>query len=320
MKLSRLFSVAPMMDYTDKHARYFLRLFSSHVLLYTEMITAQALIHGDVDYLLDFHLKEHPIALQLGGSDPTLLAHSAKLGEKKGYDEINLNVGCPSPRVQSGRFGACLMKEPELVADCFIAMQECVSIPVTIKCRIGVDDYDDYPCFSHFIDRIKQAGCDTFIIHARKAWLKGLSPKQNRDIPPLKYDVVHRLKSDFKELTIVINGGLKTINDVDRELQLVDGVMIGRSVFSNPYLLSELEKKYFPDTIQQSRVEIIMAYLPYFEDQAKRGVNPSVLIKPILGLFQGQEGAKIWRRHLSEQIHRVGALAITQALERIEKM
>lgn len=295
-----LASVAPMMDYTDKHDRYFLRLIAPDILLYTEMITAHALAHGDVNYLLDFDAAEHPVALQLGGSDPALLAKGAKLGEEFGYDEINLNVGCPSPRVSKGRFGACLMLEPELVADCIATMRARVNIPVTVKCRIGVDDNDNYENLFQFIQLIAQTGADTFIIHARKAWLAGLSPKQNREIPPLRYDVVHQIKKDFPRLNIVLNGGIKTLADMDVQIPYVDGVMIGRAAYSNPYLLAEIQHKYLPNKEILSRHEVVEQFIPYISKQIEKGVKLHSMTRHILGLFQGQRGAGDWRRYLSQ--------------------
>jgi tRNA-dihydrouridine synthase A len=295
-----IISVAPMMDCTDKHDRYFLRLIAPDVLLYTEMITAQALIHGDRNYLLAFDPAEHPVALQLGGSDPSMLAQCAKMGEDKGYDEINLNVGCPSPRVSSGRFGACLMLEPKLVADCVVAMQSAVTIPVTVKCRIGIDNNDSYSELHAFVKLIASAGCKTFIIHARKAWLSGLSPKENREIPPLCYDVVKQVKQDFPELTIILNGGLKSIVDIDAQLPFVDGVMIGRAAYSNPYLLSEIQSKYFNDTDVLSRHEVAKHFIPYVSHQLKSGIKLTGMTRHILGLFHGQRGAAAWRKYLSQ--------------------
>jgi len=311
-----LISVAPMMDYTDRHDRYFLRLIAPDVLLYTEMITAHALAHGDIDYLLAFDEKEHPVALQLGGSDPALLATGASLGEAFGYDEINLNVGCPSPRVSRGRFGACLMQEPELVADCVAAMRAKVNIPVTVKCRIGVDERDSYEYLRQFIATVSRAGCTTFIIHARKAWLKGLSPKQNREIPPLRYDIVHQIKKDFPHLIIVLNGGIKTISEIDAQLPHVDGIMIGRAAYSNPYLLSEIQQKYFLNN-NRTRSEIICDYMLYVSKQIKLGIKLSSMTRHILGLFQGQRGASMWRRYLSQHAHKQNAdvSVISEALE-----
>jgi tRNA-dihydrouridine synthase A len=305
---NRLISIAPMMDWTDRHDRFFLRLIAPHVLLYTEMITTGALLHGDVDYLLKFDNAEHPVALQLGGSDPQKLAQCVKIGEDFGYDEINLNVGCPSDRVKSGRFGACLMLEPQLVADCVAAMQQQVKLPVTVKCRIGVDDHDSYEQLVHFIRLISQAGCQTFIIHARKAWLNGLSPKENREIPPLCYDVVRKIKQDFPQLTIVINGGIKTVAEIEEHLKFVDGVMIGREAYTNPYLLAAIEEKFFTSTAAvKTRQEILEQLQPYVEKQLSENVRLNSITRHILGLYQGQKGARIWRRYLSEHAHKSGA-------------
>lgn len=311
-----LISVAPMMDCTDRHDRYFLRLIAPDVLLYSEMITSNALIHGDPDYLLGFDLAEKPVALQLGGSDPHLLAQCAKMGEEFGYNEINLNVGCPSHRVSSGRFGACLMREPGLVADCVAAMQAKVTIPVTVKCRIGVDNQDSYEELHHFVQLIADAGCQTFIIHARKAWLSGLSPKQNREIPPLRYDVVRQIKQDFSGLTIILNGGIKTITDIDDQLPYVDGVMIGRAAYANPYLLASIQKKYFHHHTVLTRHEVIRELIPYIRQQLKNKVKLTAITRHILGLFQGKPGAAAWRRYLSQHAHHtnVGIDIIEQAL------
>ncbi len=294
-----------MMECTDRHDRYFLRLIAPHALLYTEMVTTGALIHGDFQRFLAFDPLEHPVALQLGGSESDKLAHCAKLGESFGYDEINLNVGCPSDRVKSGRFGACLMLSPELVAECVAAMSAVVKIPVTVKCRIGVDQQDSYEELYRFVELVSQAGCKVFVIHARKAWLNGLSPKENREIPPLCYDVVYRIKKDFPHLAIVINGGIKTVADVGEHLHHVDGVMIGREAYSNPYLLSALEAQFFshePD----SRSEVIAKFIPYVEEQLKNNVKLSSMTRHILGLFFEQKGARIWRRTLSENAHKAG--------------
>lgn len=303
-----LISIAPMMDWTDRHDRYFLRLIAPNVLLYTEMVTANAIIHGDFKRFLEFHPLEHPVALQLGGSEPSKLVHCAKLGEEFGYDEINLNVGCPSDRVQSGRFGACLMLEPQLVADCVAAMSAAVRIPVTVKCRIGVDDQDSYEGLSRFIKIISEAGSQTVIVHARKAWLNGLSPKENREVPPLQYDTVRQIKRDFPHLTIVVNGGIKTIAEIDEHLQFVDGVMIGREAYTNPYFLSEIEQKYFSSSEEvRTRHQVIEQFIPYIEEQLSKNIRLSNMTRHILGLFQGQKGARIWRRHLSEHSHLDGA-------------
>lgn len=305
--LSPIIAVAPMMDWTDRHDRYFLRLIAPDVRLYTEMITAPALVHGDPDYLLAFHPNEKYLALQLGGSHPDQLAYSAGLGAAAGYNEINLNVGCPSPRVSSGRFGACLMLEPLLVAECVAAMQAVVNIPVTVKCRIGVDQCDSYESLQQFISLIADAGCHTFIIHARKAWLSGLSPKENREIPPLQYPVVHRIKQDFPDLTIMINGGIKSLTEVNEQLPLTDGVMLGRAAYHNPYLLAEIQANFFADHQILSRYEVIQAFIPYVAEQLARGVRLNNMTRHILGLFHNQPGAAIWRRYLSEQAHKPGA-------------
>ncbi|MDR3477616.1 MAG: tRNA dihydrouridine(20/20a) synthase DusA [Gammaproteobacteria bacterium] len=306
--LDRRFSVAPMMDWTDRHDRYFLRLIAPNALLYTEMVTTGALIHGDYNRFLAFDSSEHPVALQLGGSDPKALAHCAKMGEDYGYDEINLNVGCPSDRVKSGHFGACLMLSPDTVADCVAAMSAAVKIPVTVKCRIGVDEQDSYEELTHFIQKVAAAGCQVFVIHARKAWLNGLSPKQNREIPPLRYDVVRQIKQDFKQLTIVVNGGIKEMDAVDEHLQFVDGVMIGREAYTNPYFLAEIEKNYYAlDGKVRTREAVIEAFIPYVIEQLGKKVKLSSMTRHILGLFQGQKGARAWRRHLSENAHKEGA-------------
>lgn len=305
----RRISIAPMMDWTDRHDRYFLRIISPNSWLYTEMVTTGALIHGDYKRFLAFDHFEHPVALQLGGNDPAALAHCAGMGEDFGYDEINLNVGCPSDRVKSGHFGACLMLNPALVAEGVSAMRARVKIPVTIKCRIGVDHQDSYEELSLFIKTIADAGCEIFIIHARKAWLNGLSPKQNREVPPLCYDVVQKIKQDFPHLTIIVNGGIKTLEEIDDHLQHVDGVMIGREAYTNPYFLAEIEKKYFSfnDEDVISRHAVIEKLIPYIQDQIKNNVKLSSITRHILGLFQGQYGARLWRRHLSEQAHKAGA-------------
>lgn len=314
-------SVAPMMDWTDRHDRYFLRLIAPDVLLYTEMITAQALIHGNKEKLLAYDDAEHPVALQLGGSNPSMLAQCAKMGEAAGYDEINLNVGCPSPRVSSGRFGACLMLEPALVADCVSSMQNQVRVPVTVKCRIGVDTQDSYEELHAFIELIAKTGCRRFIIHARKAWLSGLSPKENREIPPLCYEVVHQIKRDFPDLTIILNGGLKTVADIDTQLPHVDGVMIGRAAYSNPYLLAEIQKKYFKNKNILSQFEVIQHLIPYIRQQLKNGVRLHAITRHILGLFQGKPGAAYWRRYISQHAHLegVGVEVLELALLGIER-
>ena len=298
------FCIAPMMDYSDRHGRYFLRQFSANMRLYTEMITAPAIIHGNRDELLGFHPQEHPLAVQLGGSDPSMLAEVAKICEDYGYDEINLNCGCPSDRVQSGQFGACLMLQPALVADCVAAMKSATSLPVTVKHRLGVDDQDDYDLFASFVDQQLAAGSDAMIAHARNAWLKGLSPKQNRDIPPLHYDWVYRLKQDFPNTIIVLNGGIKTIEDSLLHLQQVDGVMLGREPFHNPMLLSEVDHSIFGDSNAPriSRHQVVNQMLPYIESNLAKGVALHHMVKPMMGLFNGVSNARRWRRYLSEHM------------------
>jgi len=308
MPLSRRICVAPMMDCTDRHCRYLLRLLSPGALLYTEMVTAQALVHGDVERLLGFDPAEHPVALQLGGSDPRLLAHAARLGAERGYDEINLNVGCPSDRVQSGRFGACLMAEPGLVADCVAAMREAVDVPVTVKCRIGIDDRDDYAFFEAFVDAVSAAGARTFIVHARKAMLQGLSPKQNREVPPLRYDVPLRLRRERPELEVVLNGGLRSLGDVGQWLPQFDGVMLGRQAYQEPYLLAELHQRCTdPGFPLPSREAVLLRYADYVDDRLAEGHRLPLMLRHVLGLYSGCVGARSWRRFLSEQGHRPGA-------------
>jgi len=293
-----------MMGWTDRHARYFLRLISKHTLLYTEMVTSAAILHGDRDILLRYHAAEHPLALQLGGSDPADLAECAQIAEDLGFDELNLNVGCPSDRVQSGRFGACLMAEPQLVAECIAAMNSRVKIPVTVKCRIGIDDMDDYAGLEHFVDTVAAAGCEHFIVHARKAWLQGLSPKQNREIPPLRYDDVYRLKASHPSMTITINGGIRTSEEIALHLQQVDGVMLGREAYHNPYLLAEIDRVYYAsDEPVASRERIISELLPYIEDELAQGTRLHSITRHILGLFAACPGARGWRRELSTSAH-----------------
>jgi tRNA-dihydrouridine synthase A len=319
--LDRKVSVAPMMDWTDRHDRYFLRLISRHVLLYTEMVTTGAILHGDRERLLGYAPQEHPVALQLGGSEPQALAQCARIGEDFGYDEINLNVGCPSDRVQTGRFGACLMAEPELVADCVAAMHEAVKIPVTVKTRLGIDDRDSYAELTHFISTVAAAGCEVFILHARKAWLNGLSPKENREIPPLRYDVVRAIKADFPQLSVSVNGGVKSLDEVAVHLEVLDGVMIGREAYHNPYLLHAVDQRFYGATQPPlSRREVVEAYLPYVAQQLGNGLKLNQMTRHILGLYQGLPGARSFRRVLSEQAHRPGASleVIRQALAAVE--
>jgi len=298
--LSRRLSVAPMMDCTDRHARFLLRLISRCTLLYTEMVTAQALLRGDPDYLLAYSPAEHPVALQLGGSDPAQLAQAARIGVDFGYDEINLNVGCPSDRVQSGRFGACLMAEPGLVGECVAAMQAAVAVPVTVKCRIGIDRTDRDEDLFEFVETVAAAGCRHFTVHARKAWLDGLSPRQNREIPPLRYDTVYRLKCLRPELEIVINGGITGLDQALAHLQQVDGVMIGRAAYHSPWLLAEADRLVFgQSTPVPERAAVLAAYLEYMQERHAAGTPLSALTRPLLGLFQGEPGARAWRRELS---------------------
>lgn len=306
--VDRTLSIAPMLDWTDRFDRYFLRLISRHVLLYTEMITTAALLHGDKDYLLAYDPMEHPVAVQLGGSDPVALATCARLCEAHGYDEVNLNLGCPSDRVQLGRFGACLMIEPALVSDCIQAMVEAVNIPVTLKSRIGIDDHDSDEVLNQLVEQASAAGCKTFIVHARKAWLKGLSPKENRDIPPLRYDRVHRLKKTFPQLEIIINGGITTLDQVEQQLQKVDGVMIGREAYHNPWILAEADRRLYQDKHPiPTRHQILEQLMPFVEHELGQGVKLHQITRHILGLFHGQPGARAWRRHLSENAHLKGA-------------
>ncbi|VEJ09478.1 tRNA dihydrouridine(20/20a) synthase DusA [Actinobacillus delphinicola] len=301
------FSVAPMLDWTTRHCRYFHRQFSQHALLYTEMVTTGAIMHAKYDHLL-FSEAEHPVALQLGGSDPKALAQCAKLAEERGYDEINLNVGCPSDRVQNGAFGACLMGNAPLVADCIAAMKAEVRIPVTVKTRIGIDDLDSYPFLTDFIEKVAQAGCEEFIVHARKAWLSGLSPKENRDIPPLDYERVYQLKRDFPHLWIAINGGIKTLDEMKQHLQHVDGVMVGREAYQNPSILGYVDHMLFDESAPiVTPLEAIEKMLPYVEEQLSQGVKLNHMTNSLLGAFQGCKGAKQYRRHLSENAYKVGA-------------
>lgn len=299
--LNRKFSVAPMLDWTDRHCRYFLRLMSKHTLLYTEMVTTGAIIYGKGDYL-GYNQEEHPIAVQLGGSDPSDMAKCAELSQERGYDEVNINVGCPSDRVKNGSFGACLMAQPDVVADCVKAMQAAVDIPVTVKCRIGIDDMDEDEDFARFIETVANAGCDTFIVHARKAWLQGLSPKENREIPPLNYPRVHRLKQAHPELSISINGGIKTLEETQLQLESVDGVMVGREVYANPFIMANVDKEIFGDTSAAclSRREIVLEMQKYIERQDDPYFKPWHAARHILGLYQGQAGGRIWRRYLSQ--------------------
>jgi tRNA-dihydrouridine synthase A len=300
--------VAPMMDWTDRHCRYFLRLVTKHAWLYTEMVTTGALLHGDVPRHLDFDRSEHPVALQLGGSDPVALAKCAKLGEDWGYDEINLNCGCPSERVQTGSFGACLMAEPALVADCVQVMRDAVAIPVTVKHRIGLDRTEDYGFVRDFVGAVAEGGCELFIVHARNAVLKGLSPKENREVPPLRYEVVHRLKRELPALTFVTNGGLTRWDAIERELAQVDGVMLGRAAYHDPWLLAQADwRVYGDDAPAHSRADVLRALMPYAEAELKRGTPLRAIACHVLGLYHGQSGGRRFRQILSDSVKLKGS-------------
>ncbi len=301
------FSVAPMLDWTTRHCRYFHRQFSQHALLYTEMVTSQAIIHAKYNHLA-FDVAENPVAIQLGGSDPEQLRHCAKLAEERGYVEVNLNVGCPSDRVQNGMFGACLMAKADLVADCVTAMQSTVNIPVTVKTRIGIDELDSYEFLCDFVEKVKNTGCHELIVHARKAWLSGLSPKENREIPPLDYERVYQLKRDFPDLFISINGGIKTVEEMKAHLHHVDGVMVGREAYQNPSLLGVIDNALFDENapIITAR-QAVEKMLPYIEQQLSQGVYLNHITRHMLGTFQNCKGARQWRRYLSENAHKPGA-------------
>ncbi len=305
------FQIAPMIDWTDRHERYFLRLITKRALLYTEMITTHAIIHGDKNRLLDFSAEEHPVALQLGGNDPTALAHCTKIADEWDYDEINLNVGCPSDRVQQGAFGACLMREPQLIAECVSAMQAATNKSITIKCRLGVDEQNPQDTLPSFIETVAKAGCKIFILHARKAWLKGLSPKENRTVPPLDYELVFQIKKMFPELTIILNGGITDIEQGVKYLDKLDGVMLGRESYHNPYALSVVDALYFSETNKSlDRYKILKTYCAYMEQQLTRGVPLHCMTRHILGLYKGQANGKLWRRFISEQLsHQAEPLA-----------
>ena len=300
--MNRKVCVAPMMDCTDRHERFFLRLISKNVLLYTEMIVSEAISRGDKKKLLAFNLNEKPLALQIGGSSAKLLAEAAKIGEDFGYDEINLNLGCPSRKVQKNKFGACLMKEPNLVADCLTEMMASCSIPVTVKTRIGYDDVEDYESLKNFIQILKKTGVKTFVIHARKAMLGKFTPKQNLNIPPLKYDIVYRLKKDFPKEEVIINGGINSIYQIKNHLEKVNGVMIGRSVYHSPYFLAEIEREIFNNDNISSRKEIIENLIPYVKSEIKKGTRLNQIMRHTIGLFHGQIGANYWKRYLSENM------------------
>ena len=300
--MNRKVCVAPMMDCTDRHERFFLRLISKNVLLYTEMIVSEAISRGDKKKLLTFNLNEKPLALQVGGSSPKLLAEAAKTGEDFGYDEINLNLGCPSRKVQKNKFGACLMKEPNLVADCLTEMMASCSIPVTVKTRIGYDDVEDYESLKNFIQILKKTGVKTFVIHARKAMLGKFTPKQNLNIPPLKYDIVYRLKKEFSDEEIIINGGINSIYQIKNHLEKVDGVMIGRTAYHSPYFLAEIEKEIFNNHNIPSRTEVIERMFPYIKEEASKGTRLNQIMRHTIGLFHGQKGSADWKRYLSKNM------------------
>ncbi len=331
---NRKLCVAPMMDWTDRHCRYFLRLISPDAFLFTEMVTPRAILFGDKEKLLGFSTEEHPIAVQLGGSDPSELAQAARICEDFGYDEINLNVGCPSDRVKSGMFGACMMAKPQLVGECIAAMAEAVDIPVTVKCRIGIDDQDSEEDFSRFIEQVAAAGCNVFYVHARKAWLKGLSPKQNRTVPPLDHDRVHRLKKSRPDLEIITNGGIDSVDGARQHLKKTDGIMLGRAAYHNPWILADLQQLCFPEkNIQQNREDVLKKMLPYARDyllrqplaQASKEIKNKKgdkhkhrlhsITQHIMGLYAGQSGARAFRRYLSEEATRPNAPV--EVLERI---
>lgn len=321
------FSVAPMMELTDRHCRYFHRLLSTRALLYSEMVTCNAIIHGDRDYLLSFDSDESPVVLQLGGCNPQDLSECAKIGQQYGYAGINLNVGCPSDRVKSGRFGACLMAEPELVAQCVAAMKNSVDIPVTVKCRVGIDRNDAYEPFFRFVSTVHQGGSELFVVHARKAWLDGLSPSENREIPPLRYDFVQRIKQELPQVGFVINGGIDShvaaLDLLAEKTPGLDGVMLGRAAYRNPFLLSEVDKLYYGAKERTAdRLEVIGKLIPYIDDQIQQGVRLGHITRHILGLFQGQPGGRLWRRHLSEHAWREGAdsQVVTDALEVVQNV
>ena len=300
--MKRKVSVAPMMDCTDRHERFFLRLISKNVLLYTEMIVSEAINRGDKKKLLSFNIDEKPLALQIGGSSPNLLAEAAKTGEEFGYDEINLNLGCPSKKVQKNKFGACLIKEPNLVADCLNEMRSSTKLPITVKTRIGYDDVEDYESLFNFINLLKSTGVETFIIHARKAILGKFTPKQNLNIPPLKYEMVYKLKEDFKDLKIIINGGITSTNQIKNHLKKVDGVMIGRSVYHSPYILADIEKEIFDNDEIVSRQKVIEKLIPYVKNEVKKGARLNQIMRHTIGLFHGQTGSNFWKRYLSENM------------------
>lgn len=307
-----------MMDWTDRHDRFFLRLISRRALLYTEMVTTGAVLHGDRGRLLGFDASEHPVAVQLGGSEPAELAEAARIAADFGYDDVNLNVGCPSDRVQSGRFGACLMREPDLVARCVGAMRSAVSVPVTVKCRIGVDEQEPEEALPAMARAVREAGCETLIVHARKAWLEGLSPKENRDIPPLDYPLVYRLKQTMPDMEIIINGGIATLDEAADHMAHVDGAMLGRAAYQNPYLLAGVDARFYGEAAAPlSRHEVLEAFLPYVERELAHGTHLHAMTRHILGLFQGQPGARAFRRHISENAPRAGIEVIREAMQKV---
>lgn len=313
----KVLSVAPMMDWTDRHDRYFLRLFNPHVRLYTEMVTTGALVHGDRERFLKFDALEHPLALQLGGSNAADLTACTKMAEDWGYDEVNLNVGCPSDRVQQNKIGACLMAEPDLVAECIDAMQAAVKIPVTVKHRIGIDNLDDYEHLEKFVRTVAATGCQTFIVHARIAILAGLSPKENREIPPLRYEDVYRLKREFPQLEIHINGGIKTVAEIAEHWQHTDGVMVGREAYHNPWLLAQALPLFDENAVLPTRESILEQYMDFMAREMADGVPLTQMTRHILGLYQGMAGARRWRQHISDHAHRKGATldVVKQAAE-----
>ena len=300
--MNRKVSVAPMMDCTDRHERYFLRLISKNVLLYTEMIVSEAIVRGDKKKLLSFNINEKPVALQLGGSSPKLLATCSKIGEEFGYDEINLNLGCPSKKVQKNKFGACLIKEPNLVTDCLNEMQSSTKLPVTVKTRIGYDDVEDYESLFNFINLLKSTGVKTFIIHARKAMLGKFTPKQNLNIPPLKYEMVYKLKEDFKELDIIINGGITSTDQIKNHIKKVNGVMLGRAIYHSPNILADIERQIFKNLNVPSRKDVIQELVPYVKKETEKGTRMNQIMRHTLGLFHGQAGSSFWKRYLSENM------------------
>lgn len=318
---NRRLSIAPMLDWSTSHCRYFHRLLTKQTVLYSEMVTTGAIIHGDRQRHLGFSAEEQPIALQLGGSSPKDLALCSKIAEDYAYNEVNLNVGCPSDRVQNGRFGACLMAEPQLVADCIDAMQAATVLPVTVKSRIGIDDLDSYEALVNFIETVSSTGCETFILHARKAWLSGLSPKQNREVPPLRYEIVQQIKQDFPHLEIIINGGITSLEQTTQLLTTLDGVMIGREAYHNPYILVEADNLIYQGSLAvKTRQDIVLELIPYIQEQLGKGVKLHSITRHILGLFHGIAGARAWRRELSEKAPKAGAdeQVVLQALNLVQ--